>query len=372
MHIVKYCFNFACFSAALGMTLYWMYKFLRDDDLCQVDFKPFDEIPQGQYPIVSFCVWNPFIASRLKPYNITPESYIEILKGDKLHNGTKKIEFNVVTIDLADFYLGDQIKFRNRTTLSGFSPNFLYDLPKVTYSGFYDSKFIKCFGLEMNYQNVVYTGFRLNNSALLDTMERNFEVYIQPHLPYKFALTNSFTGKLWKNNEDKKGRMLNIAIEYVEILKRRNKRSVPCVSDNFEYDEDLLNRHLEKVGCKPPYLKAAGNFKTCETTEKMKEAYFDLVDIGKLQLPCTTAEVISLGLSEVEEKILSSDFLYVDYLYPDRFKEVVMVKAVDIHSAIGNSGGYIGLFLGNFSIWNTDTNINQQFVSFFKTYKNTS
>ena len=61
-------------------------------------------------------------------------------------------------------------------------------------------------------------------------------------------------------------------------------------------------------------------------------------------------------MSEVEEKILSSDFLYVDYLYPDRFKEVVMVKAVDIHSAIGNSGGYIGLFLGTFSILNTDTN----------------
>ena len=348
MHIVKYCFNIACFSAALGMTSFWIYKYFKDEDLSQVNFKAFDEFPQGQYPLISFCVWNPFIESRLKAYNITPESYIEILKGDKLYNGTDKIDFNSVTIDLADFYLGNQIKFRNRTTLDGNSTNFLNELPKVTYSGFYDSKFIKCFGLEKNYKNVVYFGFRLNNSALIDVMERNIEVYIQPHLPYRFHLSSSFTGKLWKNYEKKKGRMLNIAIEYVEILKRRNKRSFPCASDYFKYDEYLLYQYLERVGCKPPYLKVDEISKICETTEKLKEAYFDLVDHWKFQIPCTTAEIISLGLTEQEEERFGSDFLHIYYLYPNRFKQVVMVKAVDIHSAIGNSGGYIGLFLGNF------------------------
>ena len=31
---------------------------------------------------------------------------------------------------------------------------------------------------------------------------------------------------------------------------------------------------------------------------------------------------------------------------PYHIKEIVMVKAVDIQTAIGNAGGYIGLFLG--------------------------
>ena len=44
MHIVQYCFNIACFSAALGMTSFWIYKYFKDEDLSQVDFKPFDEL----------------------------------------------------------------------------------------------------------------------------------------------------------------------------------------------------------------------------------------------------------------------------------------------------------------------------------------
>ena len=42
-----------------------------------------------------------------------------------------------------------------------------------------------------------------------------------------------------------------------------------------------------------------------------------------------------------------TDWFRVNIMFPERFKEIGMVKAVDIHSAIGNSGGYIGLFLGN-------------------------
>ena len=42
-----------------------------------------------------------------------------------------------------------------------------------------------------------------------------------------------------------------------------------------------------------------------------------------------------------------SDWFKVDVDFPSQFKEIIMVQEIDIHSAIGNSGGYIGLFLGN-------------------------
>ena len=37
--------------------------------------------------------------------------------------------------------------------------------------------------------------------------------------------------------------------------------------------------------------------------------------------------------------------------YPDEIKTISQVKEVDIHSLIGNIGGYLGLFLGNGNIF---------------------
>ena len=36
--------------------------------------------------------------------------------------------------------------------------------------------------------------------------------------------------------------------------------------------------------------------------------------------------------------------------FPGIYKEISMVKAVDIHAAVGNAGGYIGILLGNMTL----------------------
>ena len=32
------------------MTSLWFYKYLKDEDLCQITLKPFDTLPKGEYP----------------------------------------------------------------------------------------------------------------------------------------------------------------------------------------------------------------------------------------------------------------------------------------------------------------------------------
>ena len=39
MILLRYCFNSICFLIAFGMTIFWFHKLLKDEDLCQVDFK---------------------------------------------------------------------------------------------------------------------------------------------------------------------------------------------------------------------------------------------------------------------------------------------------------------------------------------------
>ena len=51
--------------------------------------------------------------------------------------------------------------------------------------------------------------------------------------------------------------------------------------------------------------------------------------------------------SYTEEEIDERESFYVSFIYPNQYKEVVMVRAVDLQILVGNAGGYIGLFCGN-------------------------
>ena len=64
---------------------------------------------------------------------------------------------------------------------------------------------------------------------------------------------------------------------------------------------------------------------------------------------CTSSPSMTFAYDERDapDYDYGPDWFHVYIYFPELFKEIVMVKAVDIHSAIGNSGGYIGLFLGN-------------------------
>ena len=47
-----------------------------------------------------------------------------------------------------------------------------------------------------------------------------------------------------------------------------------------------------------------------------------------------------------EEEINTKESFYVSIIYPNQYKEVELVRAVDLQIVVGNAGGYIGLFCG--------------------------
>ena len=62
---------------------------------------------------------------------------------------------------------------------------------------------------------------------------------------------------------------------------------------------------------------------------------------------CTSLEGVIYRYEETNlvYRIIQSPF-WVGMKLPTSFKEITMVKAVDIQTVIGNAGGYVGLFLG--------------------------
>ena len=352
MKIIRYIFNFSCFSIAFGMTVFWCIKFFMDEDLCKINFKPFDtSFSNGGYPMFSFCFFDPFIASKLREYEptLSPVLYSEILSGDRSYNGSKEINFDDVTIDLAQFFVSDAITFKNGTIAHGAYPNFLNNLPQVTYADFYEKTewFIKCFGLKIDHKDVMTADFGFNSSIFLNNIPNGY-FSVVPHLPNKITIIRN-SGKIIRidrmTNQEYK---LYISLDQVEILKRRNKTSEPCVSDDLNYDDTIFNDHLRVIGCKAAYHNSSRNWKICETAEKIKAARRFNPD--NYRDACTSAEVLAFGYEVSEENRNGADWFQVNIEYPKRIKEITMVEEVDFQSMIGNAGGYIGLFLGNFNV----------------------
>ena len=111
--VFRYCFTIACITTAFGMTVLWVFRYSLDEDSVKIDLKQFHTL-EGQYPMISVCLVNPFIESRIKEYNetLSANKYREILIGDRYYDQTKKISFDNVTLNLADFYIRDDICFQ--------------------------------------------------------------------------------------------------------------------------------------------------------------------------------------------------------------------------------------------------------------------
>ena len=342
MNFLKYTFNCVCFFSAFGMSIYWCYKFWKDEDLCTVDYKHFDESEDDVYPMLSLCFSNVIIESKIKEYDKTfsAESHTNYLRGDAYYKKMENIDFDNVTLHFEDYILGENIWYKNGTEVSNPSPTFI---PKITYSGFFNHLFLnKCFGLQMINKYIFQRFVGFNSSIFPDGNRPDIFFGSSIHLDGKFVLSENTRKDTWPTGKNMTTMRFNI--NQMEILRRRNKKHEPCMVDQLDYDEEMLKKHLEKLECRAPYQTHRKDLPICQTKRKMKEA--DYFFTPKMR-PCTSLEGVIYRYEETNlvYKIIQSPF-WIGMKFPTSFKEIKMVKAVDIQTVIGNAGGYVGLFLG--------------------------
>ena len=85
-----------------------------------------------------------------------------------------------------------------------------------------------------------------------------------------------------------------------------------------------------------------GNFKVSPwlESEKTKKA---CTSISSLTFTYDEADMVSDGFFTDG---FGSDWFRVGLDYPNQYREIKMIQAIDFQTVIGNAGGYIGLFLG--------------------------
>ena len=152
--VLKHLFSFLCVSVTIGMIMFWIYEFLKDKDLCLVDYIDYaNATKSGVYPTISLCFMSPFATEKLKVHNVTfnDDMHAKFLRGETYDDNMAKLDFDNVTYSLLD-YLGQvAIEFRNHTYLEIDNAN---DLKLKTFATFYNEDWSegisKCIILEMD------------------------------------------------------------------------------------------------------------------------------------------------------------------------------------------------------------------------------
>ena len=95
--------------------------------------------------------------------------------------------------------------------------------------------------------------------------------------------------------------------------------------------------------------------------QKTRHEHYDQFirrNLNKIYLePCLSIEKIQIEYDEVDYDERDSDeddegWLILEFLIQaNKFKEIKQVRKYTVQSLVGNSGGYIGLFMG-YALWN--------------------
>ena len=354
----KVSFTAACVIVVAVMVSYWLYKFkVEDRDIGVVDYVPLKDAKEIKFPVVSICLENPFIDEKLKEKNssITSMAYRQYLEGKIYDKSYEQIDYPNVTIDLNQYLLAGNVWWRNETMVQIDLDNF--NLIE-TFSGFYGTfntdafiksyTFFKCYSMKFvvdGHRNVKKVGAIFNWTRLNSDWQSNQSVvHFIFHYPSQFfVLRDSKIQKSYLNH----GGKTEFNFKNIEILKQRKTRNRKCSKDVENYDDTVVDEVLHKTGCRPPYIQSHKFYPQCEVQEDIFRSKIDTLANERVGIPkpCERASEIRKNVKHSDPPTLSKTWLFM-INYPEEVKTITQSQDVDVHSLIGNIGGYLGLFLG--------------------------
>ena len=335
------------------MVGYWIHKYCKDEDVTTTEYITFEEKGDFILPELNICITNPFLNYKLENIskNLSIETYLKYIKGEISSN--KKldhIDYDKITLNLFEHLNKIVVTFRPGKN----TPRYICKNPKScpyvnlkpNHSGFLEHVFYRCFGFETNRKHSkdisnIAIDFK---STLAQNLRRVANVRSVLNYPYQQFYSMTSHHALWTNINDTKS-FSNINIRVIEILSHRNKPNRRCFEDWMYYDDLILKDHIKKVGCRAPYQNIYKHLPACDTEEKMKQSIFNIQTLPNLPVPCQEMSQLAFDFTS-EFELPGYDEFPIIIVFPDKIRAITQSQAIDIHSLIGNIGGYIGLFLG--------------------------
>ena len=354
-------FKALCTLAAFFMVVFWVLKFHENEDVSAINYTSYDIDRNITYPELSICITEPFIYPNLLwnwKGNDSVKLYQWYLAGrieDTSQKKYEQISFFNVTLNLFDYVEEVKVYLRNVAVPDPLVCSTIQECKYVEFKnnfiGFFNNFMVRCFGFDVNLKTVgnvkaLQVSFKPELRDVLRTISSSgFSVnYVAFNYPGQMVKNTENYQPIW-TNPSKPLEFLYIKIGAVEILRRRNKNIDPCFADWMKFDEKVLRKHHDTVGCRPPYHQS--DKPVCTTKTQLMESVYELNVIGNryFPAPCEEMSNIVFAADEVPYNTTTQQ-LRLQFFYPEKIKIIQQIKSVDLHSLIGNIGGYIGLFLG--------------------------
>ena len=358
-------FQVFCVFLAIIFAYRWGRKYYQDEDLPVISYKTFKDLHVKDTPVLSLCLTNPFIDEKLSKHNLNGTQYMEFLQGKYDLEGVDKPQYTDVTYrpeDIVKSYL-----FKNEYgTYDNYSTPFQESDPLLilnTANGkLISNDFHKCFGFQLNIEangtmiQYVIT-FHIENLRQSFNLGKENEtskidILMFYHSPSRFA--DSWATLKWIELSN----MTNFMFTTMEIVRDRNSRFKKCIDDNVHYDFFLDHLRTMIINCSAPYKHPSNNYETCKTQKQLKD-FWKTATIGEgadwkyeYPRPCTKMENIQIRVDKIPIDEIPSNLrgeFSLRVRMPKIYKEIKMIKAINIETMIGTSGGYLGLFCGSSS-----------------------
>ena len=340
VNISETCVSFVCWSTTTALTVYFIYLYALNADLCIVDFKKFYDTNEDLLPTLSLCLKNPFLKEKFMEQNhlINDTSYLSFLKSEIFHPMFLSIDHKNVTINLSENVAAYQVGYRNGTLkrhhknqANGTS----WSIFKYSFSGFWVKKFFNCYDLQIpRDKQVRYFITSISTSIFPNGIrpQQNYGMMTLLHYPNQVLKS----GKTMKYSFPQKRTdhyIMRYIVTGVEVIRRRNKGNYPCNEDWENYDNSVLSNHVTKIGCRTPYHYPNNSsiVPICNSTEAMEKAQLNLrLDDYGVPPPCRAMEKLYYTYEEASlnrtHMPIKDHFLLGIFVYDEQFKEIVQSR----------------------------------------------
>ena len=160
-NMLIFCFRMCCWLVIGAILCYWIYLFSLDEDRVLADYKTYYDTPNNAFPVLSICLKNPFLETRLKDFhaNLTILSYLDFIEGNRFSPEMMNVSFDRVILNLSNYvdeYIvqwrdghEEQISiFADRTQNKNIFKN-AKQIFVPSFAGFWHSMFYVCYALQV-------------------------------------------------------------------------------------------------------------------------------------------------------------------------------------------------------------------------------
>ena len=353
-------FTLLCILTTIALVIWCCYEFSKNEDVCEILFKNFQEDKDSRLPELTFGLPNRFneTALRRHNHNFNENDYRHFVAGgDYWDEQMLDIDFKDVTMLFEDYqietcFCGNMISRRrnvceNQTMTIKQTDIFQYSF----------------FTLKLPLDMAIYSAtVKIKSSIFFDGIRPAdgtvFAVFSYPNQVFS-SISSSFKAWPVRTNTSTKHYRMKFTLNAMEVIRRRPKNEEECYP--VDYDSKIMENIIENEGCSPLMWFTNRSEPLCRTRNSFKEIHMKTMDQlfrfekkKKYLEPCLDIEKLQIDFVEENIPIAEGEsgdgeegWFELDYVIPiQKFKEIKQARKYSVQSLVGNLGGYIGLFLG--------------------------